>query len=309
MLHAEREHHLALPEGDGIDERGLDLFDHQRVVVLEKSRLWAHLERHHARELQVMQLLFKALALLRVVVVGLRILGKAAGLCLLAQLLELAGADLGQTLFARDDIHGQLFVVLEVQLIHLVEHRDVLHQRDLMLFKLRNNAVHARLGLAVLRAHQLELILLLVEKAREALLLLLTEALDLDDEVRKRLAHLAKILVAHGGEGIFRERRNALLRGHAVVEHKVRIRDVDLFRKIVDGFLLLLGEHALIDLDGLDFLFLRLGRRGRFGRECQLRDGFLRRFGGVQGQLGHHVVTHIIFPPYSGFPPVPFRIF
>ena len=178
-----------------------------------------------------------------------------------------------------------------------------------MLFKLRNNAVHARLGLAVLRAHQLELILLLVEQAREALLLLLTEALDLDDEVRKRLAHLAKILVAHGGEGIFRERRHALLRGHAVVEHKVRIRDVDLFRKIVDGFLLLLGEHALIDLDGLDFLFLRLGRGGRFGRERQLRNGFLCRFGGIQGQLGHHVVTHIIFPPYSGFPPVPFRIF
>ena len=45
-----------------------------------------------------MQLLFKALALLRVVVVGLRILGKAARLRLFAQLLELAGADLGQTL-------------------------------------------------------------------------------------------------------------------------------------------------------------------------------------------------------------------
>ena len=178
-----------------------------------------------------------------------------------------------------------------------------------MLFKLAHNAVHARLGLAVLRAHQLELILLLVEKAREALLLLLTEALDLDDEVRERLAHLAQVLVAHGGEGIFRECRNALLRGHAVVEHKVRIRDVDLFRKIVDGFLLPLGEHALIDLDGLDFLFLRLRRGGRFGRERQLRNGFLCRFGGVQGQLGHHVVAHIISPPYFGFEFVLFRAF
>ena len=178
-----------------------------------------------------------------------------------------------------------------------------------MLFKLRNNAVHARLGLAVLRAHQLELILLLAEQACEALLLLLTEALDLDDEVRERLAHLAKILVAHGGQCIFRERRNALLRGHAVVEHDIRVLDVDLFRKIVDGFLLLLGEHALIDLDRLDFLFLRLGRRGRFGRERQLRDGLLRRFGGVQGQLGHHVVAHIISPPYFGFEFVLFRTF
>ena len=64
-----------------------------------------------------------------------------------------------------------------------------------------------------------------------------------------------------------------------------------------------------VDLDGLDFLFLRLGRSGRFGRERQLRDGLLRRFGGGQGQLGHHVVAHIISPPYFGFEFVLFRAF
>ena len=149
-----------------------------------------------------------------------------------------------------------------------------------------------------------------MEKAGKALLLfLLAEALDLDNEVRERLAHLAKILVAHGGQCIFRECRNALLRGHAVVEHKVRIRDVDLFRKIVDGFLLLLGEHALIDLDRLDLFFLLLLGRGRVRGERQLGDGLLRRFGGVQGQLGHHVVAHIISPPYFGFEFVLFRAF
>ena len=152
---------------------------------------------------------------------------------------------------------------------------------------------------------------LLAEQAGEALLLfLLAEALDLDNEVRERLAHLAKILVAHGGQCIFRERRHALLRGHAVVEHKVRIRNVDLLYKLVDSSSLLLGEHALVDLDGLDLFFLLLlGRRGRFGRERQLRDGLLRRFGGVQGQLGHHVVAHIISPPYFGFEFVLFRAF
>ena len=50
-------------------------------------------------------------------------------------------------------------------------------------------------------------------------------------------------------------------------------------------------------------------RGGRFGRERQLRDGLLRRFGGVQGQLGHHVVAHIISPPYFGFEFVLFRAF
>jgi len=33
VLHAEREHHLALPEGDGVDERGLDLY-HISVSLL-----------------------------------------------------------------------------------------------------------------------------------------------------------------------------------------------------------------------------------------------------------------------------------
>lgn len=63
----------------------------------------------------------------------------------------------------------------------------------------------------------------------------------------------------------FRECRDALLRGHAVVEHEVRIRDVDLFRKIVNGLFLLLGEHALVDLDGLDFLFSVSGAVGASG--------------------------------------------
>ena len=179
-----------------------------------------------------------------------------------------------------------------------------------MLFKLGYDAVHARLGLAVLRAHQLELVLLLVEKAGKAFLLfLLAEALDLDNEVRERLAHLAQVLVAHGGEGVFRERRHALLCGHAIVEHKVRIRDVDLLHKLVDSCSLLLGEHALVDPDGLDLFFLlRLGR-GRVRGERQLWNGLLCRCGGVQGQLGHHVVAHISFPPFSGLRPVPFRIF
>ena len=257
-----------------------------------------------------MQFLFKAVTLLCVVVVGLRVLSKAARLRLLAQLLELAGADFRKALLARDDIHREFLVVLEVQLIHLVEHCNVLHQRDLMLFKLGYDAVHARFGLAVLCAHQLKLVLLLVEKTGKPLLLFfLAEALDLNNEVRERFAHAAQILVAHRREGTFRERRHALLRGHAVVEYEVRVLNVDLLGKLVDSLLLLLGEHALVYLDRLDFLFLLLLGFGRVRGERQLRDGFLRRFGGVQGQLGHHVVTHIISPPYSGFPPVPFRVF
>ena len=171
----------------------------------------------------------------------------------------------------------------QVTLMKDIAMLDQMYELNLKYYKeLTMYIIAGKKRLAVLRAHQLKLVLLLVEKAGKALLLfLLAKALDLDNEVRERLAHLAQVLVAHGGEGVFRERRHALLCGHAIVEHKVRIRDVDLLHKLVNSCSLLLGEHALVDLDGLGLFFLlRLGR-GRVRGERQLGDGLLCRCGGV----------------------------
>ena len=46
-VHAQRQNHLALPEWDGVDDGGLDLLAHQRVVVLHQAELWGHLDGDH----------------------------------------------------------------------------------------------------------------------------------------------------------------------------------------------------------------------------------------------------------------------
>ena len=112
-----------------------------------------------------MQLLLKAVAQVHQVVVGLGVLGQTRLLRLLPQLLQLRGAHLGQALLAGQDVHGQFLVVLQVQLIHLVEHGHVLQQRDLMVLQILGDLVHIGLDLAVLGLHGLQLVAGLLEQA------------------------------------------------------------------------------------------------------------------------------------------------
>ena len=165
VLHAQGQHHLALPQGDGVHQGGLDLLDHQRVVVLQKPGLGAHLHGYHAGQLQIVQLLLKAVAQVHQVVVGLGVLGQTRLLRLLPQCLQLRRAHLGQALFAGQDVHGQFLVILQVQLIHLVEHGHVLQQRDLMVLQILGDLVHIGLDLAVLGLHGLQLVAGLLEQA------------------------------------------------------------------------------------------------------------------------------------------------
>ena len=68
------QHHLALPQGDGVHQGGLDLLQHQGVVVLEQTGLGAHLDGDHPGELQVVDLLLKPAAQVGEGVVGLGVL-------------------------------------------------------------------------------------------------------------------------------------------------------------------------------------------------------------------------------------------
>ena len=165
VLQAQRQHHLALPQGDGVHQRGLDLLDHLGVVVLQQAGLGAHLDGHHTGQFQIVELLFEPVAQAHQIVVGLRILREAGLLRLLAQLLHLGGADIGQTLLARQNVHGQFLVVLQVQLIHLVEHSHILEQGDLMVLQILGDLIHVGLDLAVLGLHDLQLVAGLLEQA------------------------------------------------------------------------------------------------------------------------------------------------
>ncbi len=242
-----------------------------------------------------MELFLEAVAHLHQVVIGLGVLRRASALGLFPQLLQLLRLHLGQPLLAGDNVHGQLFVVLQVQLIHLVEHGDILHEHPLVLLQLPGDLVHIHLRLAVLGLHGVHLVAGLLEKAEDAalVLLLLAEVFQLHHQAGQGVSHLAQVLCAHIVQGALREAGHALLGGHAVVEHQLGVGNIDLLGKLVHLPPLRLGEHAVVDHDRLNFLLLRLGglRLGAQGQHGGLHLGGV----GVQGQLGHHVfgIAHL----------------
>ena len=117
MVHAEPQHHLALPEGNGVHDGGLDLLGHEKVVVLDHADLRGHLQRDRARQLKIVQLLFKAADEVREVVHSLRVLGQTGLLRFCAQLGEILLAQLLDAELARDDVHREL---LEIRLVDLI---------------------------------------------------------------------------------------------------------------------------------------------------------------------------------------------
>ena len=241
---------------------------------MQQTDLGTHLQTNVAGQFQIVQLFLKALALVSKVAGGLCILRQTGGFGLIHGLPQFVGAHIGQLFLAGKDIHAQLLEVCHVQLIHLVQHGDVLEQLHLMCFQHGLDLFHVGLGLVVLCFEGVQLVGLLLEEAHDALLLFLVgvKALQLADEVGDHIAHLAQILGGHLGEGCFGEIADLLLAGRAVLQHLLAVGDVDLLGKLIHHGLFLGAQ-----------LHLCLRGRGSGGL-------FLLRYsggGGVQRQGGH----------------------
>ena len=308
MLQAEGQHHLALPQGDGVHQRGLDLLQHLGVVVLQQAGLGAHLHRDHPGQLQIVELLLEPVQQVCKVVAGLSVLLGAGLGGLLPQLDQVVGAEILQPLLAGDDVHGQLFIVLGVQLIHLVEHGDVLHQGHLVLLQYLDDAVHVGLRLGIAGLHGLQLAALFLEQPGQALLLRLAEGLQLAHQLAEGIAHLAQVLRFHVAQGAFRERGDVLLGRRAILQHQVGVGDVDLLCKVIHHLPLRLAEHGFVDLHGvglplglggllggLGLLLVGVGLQGQAGGLGGGGSGV-----GGEGQLGgqvHSFFAHLMCPP------------
>ena len=271
MGDAQRQHHLVLPQRDRVHDGRLDLLGHHRVVGLDQADLRAHLDGHIAGQLQIVELLFKAVTQVGQVAGGLGILGQLGALGLLLRGLQVVGADLGQLLLAGQDVHRQLLEVDKVQLIHLIQHRDVLHQGDLVVLQLGLDALDVLVGAVVAGLELLNAVGRLFEEAEDALGLLGggVKALQFRNQVRDEFAGLAHVLGLDAGERGLGEVAQLLLAGSAVLQDHLGVRDVDFLGKVVDHLLLLGGEGRVLDLHG--------------GRFFAFRDDFLIG-GGVQGQ-------------------------
>ena len=77
VLDTDGDDHLALPERNSVDDRGLDLLRHNGIRRLDHPDLGAGLHSDSPGELEIVQLLLEAVAHLGVVLCRLGILGKA----------------------------------------------------------------------------------------------------------------------------------------------------------------------------------------------------------------------------------------
>ena len=274
MCQTQCQHHLVLPQRDGVHDSGLDLFCHHGIVVLQQTDLGTHLQTDVAGQLQIIQLFLKALALVGKVAGGLCVLRQTGDLGLVHGLLQFVGTHISQLFLAGKDIHAQLLEVGHVQLVHLIQHGDILEQLHLMCLQHGLDLFHISLGLVVLGLEGIQLAGLFLEEAHNALLLLLVgvKALQLANEVSDHIAHLAQILGGHLGEGSLGKIADLLLAGRAVLQHLLAVGDIDLLGKLIHHGLLLGGQvHLCFRGRGSGGLFLLRHSSG----------------GGVQRQGGH----------------------
>ena len=282
VRNAEREHHLAFPQGDGIHDGGLDFLDKRDLVVLHETDLRRRLHGDGAGEVQIAKLLLEARAHGLEVLRSLSVLGATGGAGMLDKLDELALANLRKLLFAREQIHRELFEVREVQLVHLVERRRILHERHLVVFQLVDDLVHVRLGLVVARAKRLHLVDAALEEAEQPLLLGGVEPAQLVDDAGDKVAHLAQIVRAHPLERRLGEIGHLLLRAGAVLHDGGRVTHIDLLGERFNHLLLVIGEHGVVEGEvafAFRQLLHRLGGKNRSGRIVELGSKRKRELG------------------------------
>ena len=171
MLDANRQHHLALPERNRVDQRGLDLFRHCSIVALDQSDLGRHLHGNRPRQLQVVNLFLKTIAQLCQILRLLRVLRQSAFFCAFDQLRKLLLLYLLDLFFSGKDVHGKLFIIGEIQLIHLIQHCRILQQLNLVSFQHLTNFIHINFCFGIFCFHICDLIAAFFEQSEEALFL------------------------------------------------------------------------------------------------------------------------------------------
>ena len=142
MCHAQSQHHLILPQRNRIVDCGLDFFRHQGVVVLNKTNLGSHLDADGTGKLQIVKLLFKAVAHGCKVVGDLRVLCLAGGLCLFPHSGQRFRALLIKLLFACQNIHREFLEICKVGFVHLIQHYNVLKQPVLMFLQFSSDFIN-----------------------------------------------------------------------------------------------------------------------------------------------------------------------
>ena len=202
---------------------------------------------------------------------------------------QAAGTHIGQLFASGQDVHRQFLEIDKVQLVHFVQHCNVLHQGNLVVFQLGFDPLDIHVGFFILGFEVFNVGLLLFEKAEKALALFgCIKTLQFADQVGDQFAGFPHILGFDTVEGVVRKIAEFFLAGRAVLQHHLAVGDVDLFGKIIDHLLLFGGQRGVFHLEGRGlFGFLHhflvrfrverqgggrgIQRQGRGGRNVQIK--------------------------------------
>mgnify|MGYP002561917515 CR=1 FL=1 len=99
-----------------------------------------------------------------------------------------------QLLLTSQNIHRQFLKIIQILLIHLIQHRRILHQPNLMLFQSIRDLFHIHFRFGILILHILNLRRLLLKKAKQTFLLGSIKILQLSYHACQKISHFPKIL-------------------------------------------------------------------------------------------------------------------
>ena len=248
MCNSQCQHHLTLPERNRIYNHSLNFLHHTGIIILDQTDLRCRLHGNRTRQLQIMQLLFKTVALLIQILRNLRILRKPTHRRLILQFQQLPVPRLLQLLLTSQNIHRQFLKIIQILLIHLIQHRRILHQPNLMLFQSIRDLFHIHFRFGILILHILNLRRLLLKKAKKSPVLFHIKILQLSDNTRNQIPHLAQILRLHILQRSIGKIRHLLLCPCSILQNLIRILNVNLRSKILHHLLLRRCQHRLLRL-------------------------------------------------------------
>ena len=228
----------------------MDFLDQRDFIVLHETNLRCGLHGDGAREVEVGKLLLEARAHGVEVLCGLRVFSATRGFCLVHEFLQLDFAHFSELFLAGQNVHGELFEVGEVELVHLVECGGVFHKGHLVALQRFHDFVDVGLGLVVAGAQRFYFVGAFLEEAEQALLLGRIEAAQLGHGIAKKATDLAQVFRSHALERCVAEIGHFLLGAGAVLQNHRGIAHVDLLREAFDHLLLVFGKHAVVELRG-----------------------------------------------------------
>ena len=232
MFHAKSQYHLTLPQRNRIHYRSLDLFHHHGITVLYQTDLGCCLNRDHTCQLQIMDLLFKPVTQPCQIFDCLCIFRLSACLCFCHQLCQFGRFYFFQFLLSCQNIHGKLFKIQQILLIHPIQHRHIFHQLCLMIFQGCTDFFHICLYFVILCLHTGDFVHRLLQKREKSFFFFLRiKALQFSHHIRQHISHRSKIFGFYIFQCFLRKIGHFFLGSRTVLQNAVGVMKVDLFCK------------------------------------------------------------------------------